>query len=405
MKNQSIHTLILIGVLAILLISVLFGTCSMPQKDLNKKRTYNANGKIPFASYLFRERVQDLFDTDTVYTIQSSVVEQVAYKDIQNRLYFIVHKKIPLEDYEVEELVHFAQAGNHVFLASSYMSPLQLHATGLTPEWNVQYTDIDSTDIQFTHPELEGRLFSAPIQRSFSTLEDSLGESQSLLRIKYGRSIVRKWDLGKGSFTLCTWPDVFSNYYLVDPYNRQIAEDLMSFYPREVEEIWWDEHYRKKKSDSDRNRDQESDGLFAFMMKHEALRWMFFVGIFTMLLYGIIESKRKQRYIPIVKSLPNATLEFTETVGRLYFKSGNHQKIAKKKALVFLAQIRNKYGLKTEILDETWATQLAAKSGFPEEETRKLAHRIDMVLKDQHMDDTDLIVFNQLVESFYQKTS
>ena len=68
---------------------------------------------------------------------------------------------------------------------------------------------------------------------------------------------------------------------------------------------------------------ESSDSAWSYIMKQESLRWGFWVLIISLLLYAIFEAKRTQRIIPVVKPLPNTTLDFTNTVGRLYFQQAD----------------------------------------------------------------------------------
>ena len=53
----------------------------------------------------------------------------------------------------------------------------------------------------------------------------------------------------------------------------------------------------------------------------------------------IFNAKRRQRVVPIINPLPNTTLDFTKTIGNLYYQEGNHQNIVDKKIIYFLEKI------------------------------------------------------------------
>jgi hypothetical protein len=54
-----------------------------------------------------------------------------------------------------------------------------------------------------------------------------------------------------------------------------------------------------------------------------------------LLLYVLLNMRRKQRYIPIVKKPSNDSLDFVKTIGRLYFDKADHKNLCRKMASFF----------------------------------------------------------------------
>lgn len=55
-----------------------------------------------------------------------------------------------------------------------------------------------------------------------------------------------------------------------------------------------------------------------------------FVANGALTFYTVFESKRRQKFIPIIPPLHNSSLDFTETVGLLYFNKSDHSNLAEK---------------------------------------------------------------------------
>ena len=64
------------------------------------------------------------------------------------------------------------------------------------------------------------------------------------------------------------------------------------------------------------------------------------------------QGKRKQRIIPVITPLKNTSLEFVETIGRLYYQKGTRSGIAHKKIIFFLDFIRTRYNIATNVFNQ-----------------------------------------------------
>jgi hypothetical protein len=116
-------------------------------------------------------------------------------------------------------------------------------------------------------------------------------------------------------------------------------------------------------------------------------------------LFGL---KRLQRIVPIVPPVENASVSFVETVGRLYFNRGQHANLAEKMVQHFLEWVRSNYHLDTTQLNESFALQLAAKSGKPNDEVNDLIQRIHDVRLGTEVSQEYLYDLHRSIQSFYK---
>ncbi|MEM6264991.1 MAG: DUF4350 domain-containing protein, partial [Bacteroidota bacterium] len=107
--------------------------------------------------------------------------------------------------------------------------------------------------------------------------------------------------------------------------------------------------------------------------------------------------------VPIVPPKPNTTLEFTETIGRLYFDKKNHKNLAEKKIKVFLEYIRSHYFLDTQHLDEDFLQALSKKTAMEKGRLKALVHLITRVRNSRNFGESDLIELNAEIERFHQR--
>ena len=137
-----------------------------------------------------------------------------------------------------------------------------------------------------------------------------------------------------------------------------------------------------------------------FILRNNSLRWAYYTGILFMILFVVFSIKRRQRIIPVVTPFRNTTLEFTETVGRLYFNRGDHKNIVEKKIKFFMEYIRSRYYMDTQNLDADFVEKLTIKSGIEKERIQYMTQLMISLLNKQVIADTELIQLNDLIEYF-----
>ena len=140
------------------------------------------------------------------------------------------------------------------------------------------------------------------------------------------------------------------------------------------------------------------------LFRYPALKAALLTAIFTLLLFVLLEMRRKQRYIPVISKPRNDSLDFVKTIGRLYYDKGDHKNLCRKMAAYFLEHVRNRYKLATGTLDDEFVQHLRFKSDVPEPEIRSIVSFI------KYLDDVPVINYKELsefhkqLESFYKKT-
>ena len=141
-----------------------------------------------------------------------------------------------------------------------------------------------------------------------------------------------------------------------------------------------------------------------FILQNQALKWAFYVALVSLILFVIFRGKHTQRIIPVVEPLKNATLDFTKTIGDLYYQHGDFTNIITNKIQYFLEQIRSKYYLNTNELSEGFISKLAIKSSNKKEDAKALIDYIVYLKSKSNHTEKDLIQLNKLIESFTKHT-
>ncbi len=113
--------------------------------------------------------------------------------------------------------------------------------------------------------------------------------------------------------------------------------------------------------------------------------------------------KRKQRIIPIVKAPENHSLEFTETIGKLYFQQEDHTGLARKKITFFKEYLRIKGIPLPEKFSQVAISQFSAKSGVEEKKIKSLFSRIERIENTSRIPESDLVGLNKEIEEFKKR--
>jgi hypothetical protein len=191
---------------------------------------------------------------------------------------------------------------------------------------------------------------------------------------------------------------VFTNYFLLNNKEKYV-EKLFSYLPSKT--ILWDPLIKHRK-----NQEKKDDtSALSFFWKNESLKWSLYVAFLGLLLFMFLNSRRKQRAIPIEKEIRNTTVDFTHTIANLYLKEENHKNIITKKITYFLEQIRSKYLLNTNNLNSDFIEKLASKSGNKISSTRYLINTFIALDKKSSCTQEELMRLNTLIENFIEHSN
>ncbi len=201
-------------------------------------------------------------------------------------------------------------------------------------------------------------------------------------------TIRMKW--GKGNLVLNSTPKMFSNICLLSGRNHEFVAATLSYLPKMP--VIWTENYQRGR--------REITTPLRFILRSEPLRWAYYISVISICVFMIFETKRKQRMIPIIKPLPNTTLEFLSTIGNLYYQRGEHKNIAEKRVNYLLDHVRANHWLNTNTLDENFILSLSRKTGKDESDVRNLVNLIIEIRNADKISADTLLKLNDSIERF-----
>jgi hypothetical protein len=369
----------------------------MRPKPLSWKSSFTANDKIPFGAYVIFEELTSLFKNATIEKINKD-----PYAFLKDSLYpsksayVFINDNISIDKQQLKVFKNYVAAGNTIFISARNFG--QVIRDSLLTESTQDYAIIEanlkplffnSNLTQDSIPKFKKGVYKAVFTTIDTVNTKALGyyemeEEASVETLNY-----ISMSFGKGTFLFHTLPEAFSNYYLLDGNNRYAAQVLSYI---DADTIYWDTYLKSGR--------KIVDAPMRFVFNHKALQWAYYTFILGILLFVIIKGKREQRIIEVVVPFENTSIEFTKTIGDLYFQHKDFGNIIAKQITYFLEGVRSKYYLDTTDLNSNFIEKLALKSSTPIEKTTKLIDLITRLKQKTVYNEQDIIALNKQIEDF-----
>lgn len=358
--------------------------------------TYLSADKIPFGTYILRQRINDILPGVQVKEAESAVYNTLKEKPAGNSNLLIVAANFKIDKLDYKEMVKYMRNGNNIFLAAYQIGYVLTDTLNLKVVSDMNFQNQKKYLVNFTNPMLE---------RELDYYFDKGICEQYFLEIDTARAIVLgkkdgdqpnfvQYKFGKGSLYILPNPQMLTNYSLLRNDGLDYASKVLSYLPKSKNLIW-DEHFTKV--------EEKDQSVLRVIFKYDQLRWAYFITLFTLVIFTLFEIKRRQRIIPVIDPLKNTSVEFVEVVGRVYYQQRNNRDIAEKKVIYLYEYIRNKYRLKTTEIDKEFIETLQKISGATADTIDELFTDIAYLNAGQMVKDQQLIRLNKLIEQFYRE--
>jgi hypothetical protein len=393
----------LIGAIAILLAT----GSNKKRKQFDSRITLGRRDKIPYGAAVAYTNLGHLFPDASVYVErhEPGYWDSISNYD-SNQAFIAITGSFSADESEMRRLITFAESGNDVFVSARYVSAvademLQCSSSSLDMFLFSADQMADSLQIYLDDPPFgkqtkfgyPGKKFDSYFEKIDSNTVDVLGHDER------GHPNFIHLRAGKGNFYLQLEPLAFTNYFLLYKDNIHYYENALSVLRPGIKKIVWDEYYLHKKGYGNEKKPNWLSVLFKF----PALKAALLIAIFSVLLYVLLEMRRKQRFIPVISKPRNDSLDFVKTIGRLYFDKGDHKNLSSKMAAYFLEHVRNRYKLATNNLNDEFIKSLQFKTGCDEAEIRSIVSFIRYLDEVSVINQTELTNFHKHLESFYKK--
>lgn len=391
---------IYIAVLVFILILILIGDYNQ-QKPIDWRPTYSVNDKIPFGLYVFdkeiggilkKQKIQRIAAVTPYEFLDSKYDDDTLVETYKIKGTFVnISQQNNIDDQSIKELMYFVSHGNNAFLSmANFPKPL---LDSLKFEYTSNLLQTENASVWLANKKVSPKVYksTSDIADYFSkidTLNTTVLGYEGNPKIKKNINFI-KVPYKNGYFFLHMHPVAFTNYNLLKKDRYQYAENVLSYIPKG--DIFW---YTKMQHD-----ENISGSPLRYIFSQPALKWAWYLFLIGMLIFMIFNAKRKQRVVPILQPLSNSTIDFTKTIGNLYYQEGDHKNIIDKKIIYFLEKIRTEYLIDTTKLDEDFIKKLQHKTGKDEKDIQELVFLINEHRNSYHASiEEDLIRINNAIE-------
>ncbi len=389
-----------------LLIGVLILIEAGKPKPVDWSPSFNRNHKQPWGTYILFHELKNLFKDSDIKVVKKTPYEFLKYKYFNDEnkasnAYIFINDYFNMDEESVNELLRFVDKGNAVFISAGDFSRYLKDTLHFKTDYRYiySYKDTLKKKMYFTNEKLQQDNFL--FLKGFKSLFiDSLDVKTSTIlgkqKVKEKESVnYAKIEFGKGIFYIHTQPFAFTNYHILKDNHHQYISNALSYL--DAKTYFWD---AKMKTGTDISRSS-----LRFILSHPPLKWAWRLAWLGVIIFVIFRAKRRQRVVPIIEKLPNTSVAFAKTIGNMYFNEGEPNDIIQKKITFFLEDIRKRYLLDTQNLDDAFKKRLYNKTGVPKEEIDRLINYILTLQKVEHPKEHQLVTLNKLLEKFYKKTS
>lgn len=408
MKKHSNRIWILLGVVA--LAGMLWFGLGLNQKqqqseeedtNWNYSQGFDPYDSNPYGTFVLKELMDTGFAQVKLKMIKSNLDIQELRK-AENAIYLFVGHQNFMDDAQVDELLEFVAEGSTALLSFHkipYYLEEALFEDGIVKNWMTNYAqstqfiigarpshlipfvwENDTSDFDWNYFEMD----------AFFSLIETLGTVQGkpdFIKIKYG----------KGAFLLHLNPYVFTNINLFNEEGLVLAEEIFNELPKG--DVYWDIYSTTYNS---RNYN-EKHSVIEFILNNESLKWAFITLLLGVVIFGIFASKRYFKAIPIVQPNKNTSLEFVETISRLYRRQGDNSDLLKIKKENFQNFVSHHYFIQLKEFKAEFIFKLSQKSNIEETTLEKLVEKLESGASNKNVTNEYLIETHKMLEEFYLK--
>ncbi len=412
MKRYIPYILVLVLAGAIILLYV--SGKSGRSKQFDERITLRRQDKIPYATFVAFQQLPQLFPDARIRVSRKEPGYWDSVSVYDDRQAFIcITDRFGVDESEMNKLLAFARTGNDVFVSARYISSTadDVLKCGSNSSENYYNFGEDEAKVRLTlntppftdtvHYQYPGKTFYSYFTHVDNASTQVLGFDEN------NHPNFIRLQTGKGNFYIHLEPLAFSNYFLLHERNIGYYEKALSVISPDVTSIVWDEYYLNKQYSSDQSPEKKGWMSVLMNMKNaegeQPFRAAFWLLILLLILYVLMEMRRRQRYIPVVRKPRNDSLDFVKTIGRLYYDRSDHRNLCRKMSAYFLEFVRSNYKLPTGVLNDEFIRLLHYKSGVAEKEITEIISFIRHLDQGEQVNERELASFHKQLESFYQK--
>lgn len=385
---------------AIIIAGFLFVEYNKP-KDINWYPSYVSRHKIPYGTRVFKTLVSEQWG-DRLRETYSPPFDLLQNEELEGTFLF-VNSRVNFGDAENEVILDWVSKGNRLFVSANNIDGFLLDTLGLVTQ---RVFDHGSLEPVFEYTLLNDASSSNKVtwNRDYSKgyfikIDTTTTKTLGTVKVVSDTSEVRearvnfvRSQFGKGEILLHLAPESFTNYFLLNEKNNLDYTAQVASYLHTDDALFLDAYYKRGKT-------VEVSPMRIFLDTTE-FKWAYYLALIGALLYIIFQGRRKQRAIPVIPPLTNQSLNFTRTIGDMYYEGSQRKSIASHKIEFFLEYIRTQFYLPTEKIDSDFIKQLAARSQHTPQQIEQLFQFLQNVQEADSISDPILEQLENRIQNF-----
>ncbi len=385
---------IISGVLLIISIFFVIIVQINAPKKINWAVSFSKKHTIPYGSYIVHKILSNIFPKKNIKNIETSLYDFA--KTINKNKTFnliIINRMVNFDTYDNNTLLELVKKGCNVFISAEYFAGKFADTFKIKTDYGfslknfaIQLANKKITRKKFFYDRNDASVYFSSVNKNknITVLGFNERNEANFIKLVYG----------KGNIFLHSVPFAFSNYHILKKKNWHYASFALSYLP--VKETYWDEYYKSLR--------QISRTPLRFILSKKALRYAYYLLLANIILFIVFHGKRLQRIIPIFNPHENTTLQFTSTIGRLYYEQRDHKSIATKLINYFLHLMKSKLYIDLYNIKEKEYEKIAKKCNVTEKDLTLLLRHINKIDHSDKINENDLIVLHDTIEVFKKKS-
>ena len=379
--------LILLSVVVIVMALTVF---SSADRKVDWEQTYDANSKQPYGLYIFGEQLKHFF---------SKRVDRISYtpyeylrRNQQKGNYNYIFTTKGIDEVSLKKILSDVRAGSQALFLNEDQGLID------TLKIETDYDYVSKINLQLNSTSYNKPIYlhieKVFVKVSFFTQLDK-ERDKALGYVFFSEGTKKKINFvevpyGKGKFFLHVGPPIaFTNYFLKESQEvRSYAATVLSYLPEDRPTVWF-------------VPPTQGEDTLSFIMSQPQLRTAWHLMLLGFVLYLLFKGKRQQRIIPVIEKPKNTTIEFAQSISSLYYQERDATDMVRKKITYFLDQVRQRYYLDTQQINEDFATKLANKSGKDKDLVQQIVGTIIHFEQTQQAQEETLTQLDKWIDEFW----
>ena len=362
---------------------------------------YGSDKKEPLGTFALFSELPQLFPETDIKKADLPLFNELRFEKEERFNYLSISHSFQPDEIDIGYLLDKTTKGANFFVASQWISYRLLDTLGIeiNPGFRFDQFPFNEDTIYnsyaLTHPRLSEDTLRLPEVMAGSELDimaDSIQQHIQVLGVDSADRInFFSIDKGAGKIFFHLTPTAFSNYALLHSGSRAYISSCLSHLP--VQKVIWDDYYC--------NGARAQSTPLRTLLRYPALKWAFYLLVFSVLLFMFFGIKRKQRSIPVLHPYKNESLSFIQTISAMHYNHRDNLLIIDKRLSELKSVLMSRFKFKELDFKNEESTIVYEYSGIPEQQWLELCKKVTMVRHTEKIKQEELKEISESIDSIY----